>query len=157
MSVLRPLILILTLLSTDLFFGFNSAMAEGYVNSKKSRKDAQNQWEYYKYPLIRWNFHPVTTMPGVRAQLSTTFDPKEDELGRGTLKYTLQISEAPPSQGLGVQLLDANGFKLTEFDIEKDKFHPIPGSNMFEAADQTNCKKLEYKNARDYLIKQSSL
>lgn len=97
----------------------------------------------------------MTIMPGVTGQLCTTFDDKEDVLERGILRYTLRVSQQP-STSLGVQLLDAEGFKLTEFAIDKDKFHPVPGSLEYEAADEANCKRLEYKRARDYVLKQSS-
>ncbi len=113
------------------------------------------QWESKKYPLIFWKAHPVTVVPGALGQLTTSFDPKEDVLRRGTLKYSIKLTELPAAlPGIAVQLLDANGFKLSEFEILRDQFHPVSGSTIIEAAGDTPCNKSDYQHARDYVIKQ---
>lgn len=119
-------------------------------------KDKIVQWESKKYPLIRWKAHPVTVVPGATGQLTTSFDPKEDVLRRGTLKYSMKMSELPAGMpGIAVQLLDVNGFKLTEFEILRDQFHPVSSNtSSIEAAGDTPCKKADYQQARDYVIKQ---
>lgn len=119
-------------------------------------KDKVVQWESKKYPLIRWKLHPVTVVPSATGQLTTSFDAKEDVLRRGTLKYSIKLSELPSGMpGIAVQLLDVNGFKLTEFEILRDQFHPVSANTPFiEAAGDTPCKKADYRQARDYVIKQ---
>ncbi len=127
------------------------------ISRKPKKRNRNFQWDYRKYPIIRWKAHPVTIMPGASAQMNTSFDTKEDMFGRGLLKYSMRISEFPPNcEAVGIQLLDANGFKLIEFDIARNQFHPVPGSSVLEASDEQPCKKKEYWQARDYLVKQSS-
>lgn len=119
-------------------------------------KDKPVQWESKKGPLIFWKTHPITVLSGGTGKLTTSFDQKEDVLRRGTLKYSIRLSELPAAMpGVAVQLLDVNGFKLTEFEILRDQFHPVAaGSSSLEAAGDTPCKKSDYQQARDYVIKQ---
>ncbi|MBX9877572.1 MAG: hypothetical protein K2Y22_03865 [Candidatus Obscuribacterales bacterium] len=123
------------------------------IQQSKKCQPKQCEWELRKYPIIRWKQHPVTTIQGATVQLSTTFNDKRDMFGRGVLRYTVTASQIPPASGTFiVQLLDANGFKLTEFEIKRDRFHPVPGTALLEAADEHPCTMKEYKQAADYVV-----
>jgi hypothetical protein len=123
------------------------------ISVRVEKQIQENQWESRKYPFIKWKSHPITTAPGMTAQLNTTFTTKKDMFGRGTMKYTLTVSDIPQQlAAFKVQLLDAKGFNLTEFEVAKERFHPIPGTQLLEAAYEHPCKHREYQQARDYLV-----
>jgi hypothetical protein len=114
-----------------------------------SQTDTQTQWDSYNYPLIKWKAHPITTIPGGVAQLDTTF-----ESFRSYIKYRLRLFKiATIPYSVHVQLLDSNGFNLHEFEVYSYSFHPIPGTSLVEAADETYCMEKDYRRARDYSIR----
>lgn len=121
--------------------------------AKTTPKPNQGDWLSRKYPLIKWNSHPITTIPGSTAQLNTTFTGRKDIFGRRVMRYTLTVSAMPQQNtSLVVQLLDTNGFALTEFEIARERFHPVPGTTLMEAAHEHPCTASAYKKARDYVV-----
>jgi hypothetical protein len=68
------------------------------------------------------------------------------------MKYKLTLFKASKKDVREVQLLDAMGFKLMQFNA--GDFHDIPGaSDIVEARDSVPLSEDVYKNARDYSVK----
>lgn len=124
------------------------------IQTRQSKKSKQYQWESYKFPIIKWKQHPITTVSDGIAQLTTTFDPSGGPLRNGVIKFNLTLSkfDALPNT-VTVQMLDTNGFKLNEFTVYKDTFHPVPGTALVEASDENQCSRETYRKIRDYLVK----
>jgi hypothetical protein len=113
-----------------------------------------SQWEMYKYPMIRWRPHPITTVPGGVAQLTTTFDSTAGSYSEAAVKYKLTLFNVPEiPYDVQVQLLDGNGFKVLEFQVYQSAFHPVPGTSLIEVSDECTCTEKAYKQARDYTVK----
>ncbi|MBX9721037.1 MAG: hypothetical protein K2X81_06570, partial [Candidatus Obscuribacterales bacterium] len=146
---------------------------------RNSTASANDQYETYNYPFIKWKPKPISSIPGAIVQLSTTYE-------LGTLKYKLSLfkpSSTQPTvmkpsvkqsqqgiqelannanQGLqlstipysiDIQLLDANGFKLTGFSIQQRSWDVVPGTTVFEAREQIGCQEWDYKRSCDYTVK----
>jgi hypothetical protein len=118
-------------------------------------------WESYRYPVIKWKVHPITTIPGGIAQLSTTIDPT-GKFGGPVMRFQLKLFkiERVPRMTT-VELLDVNGFKLIEFHIAGGQFHPIPGTEVVEASDTADLDSIirtdsgsidSYKRVAEYTV-----
>lgn len=127
---------------------------------------SNSQFEEYNYPIIKWKPKPISGVSGAIVQLSTTFEMND-------LKYKLTLFRAGtnsqtkagphgisetttslevPNQ-INVQLLDQNGFKLSEFTINQRQWDQIPGTTVLESRDKINCNEWDYRRARDYSVK----
>lgn len=134
---------------------------------KKPVATASNsQFEEYNYPIIKWKPKPISGVPGAIVQLSTTYEISD-------LKYKLTLFRAPtsaqPKAGargiqeastsveipnqITVQLLDSNGFKLSEFTVNQRQWEQIPGTSVLESRDKINCNEWDYRRSRDYSVK----
>jgi len=114
--------------------------------------DQSANWESYNYPLIKWKTHSITTDSSGAAQLTTTFE--TTHTGYGTLKYKLIFKGKPLLNyaSRSVQLLDTNGFKLKEIDINSYSFHPVPGTALWEATGDVSCYEKDYRPVSDYTV-----
>jgi hypothetical protein len=109
-----------------------------------------NQFESYEYPTIKWKPKPLSDAPGAIVRLWTTYDTKDPS--SGTIKYKLTLFKGNKDVGREVQLIDAMGFKLIQFNASD--FHGIPGAaDIVEARDSVPCTEEQYRNARDYSVK----
>lgn len=114
--------------------------------------DNDSAYEMYDYPTIKWRAKPLADVPGAIAQLWTTYEWIDPQHQSGKMNYRLIVYKAPDKRQLEVQLLDSNGFKITQF--EAADFHPIPGTqDIMEARDSHSCTEEQYKRAGDYSIK----
>lgn len=113
------------------------------------KKDENSPYEEYEYPKIKWRAKPLPGAEGAIAQLSTTYE-RAANGGQGAAKYRLTLFKAGGKGSHEVQLLDANGFKLLEFNAAD--FHEIPGSDLMEARDSFACDEDQYRQARDYSV-----
>jgi hypothetical protein len=105
------------------------------------------QWDRKNNTLIEWKAHPVTTIPSGEAKLSTDYQ-------EGSLKYKLTLSKVQKMPyWLYLQLLDANGFQLTEVSIFGSDFHPVPGTELLEATGTSLLNETDYRRAADYLVR----
>ena len=85
-------------------------------------------------------------------RLWTTFEPNDKDPATGTLKYKLTLFKATKRDSREVQLLDAVGFKLMQFNA--GDFQDIPGApDIVEARDSVPCSEEMYKKACDFSIK----
>jgi hypothetical protein len=91
----------------------------------------------YNYPFIVWLGKRANSLRNADAFLSTTFE-------GGMLRYSITLqphdkaiyhlaSCKPDRSGIAIEMLDENGFKLTEFVIPGCDFHRIAGSPNMEA------------------------
>lgn len=120
------------------------------VNKVAAATDAsQGQFEKYAYPVIKWKVKPLSGTGNPVAQLHTTFEPGAPG-EKGTVKYKLTLFHAPGNGSRKVQLMDANGFKLVEFDA--GNFMEIPNSELIESNESFPCDENEYRQARDYSV-----
>jgi hypothetical protein len=114
--------------------------------------ESENNIEVYDYPTIKWRAKPLADSPSAIAQLWTTYDWEDPEHHSGTMKYRLTMFKAQNKAQCEVQLLDRNGFKITQFDA--GDFHPIPGApDIVESRDSHQCSEQDYKRVRDYSIR----
>jgi len=106
--------------------------------------DESSPFEKYEYPTIKWRAKPLADTPGAIGQLGTTYE-------SGKMKYKLTVFKAPERRQCKVELLDNQGFKLSQFDVSD--FHRVPGtSEIMEARDSYPCTEEEYKRVADYAI-----
>lgn len=116
------------------------------------KPDENSPYEMYDYPTIKWRPKPLSDAPGAIAQLWTTFEWTDQQHQAGKMNYRLTVFKAPERSQCEVQLLDSQGFKISQFDASD--FHLIPGaSDIMEARDSKECKEDEYKRVSDYSIK----
>lgn len=113
--------------------------------------DNSTQFEKYDYPTIKWRAKPLAGADDAIAQLSTTYDRSTTAGQQGAVKYRLTLFKVNSDAAREVQLLDANGFKLFQFNASD--FHQIPGSQLMEARDSFSCDEEQYRQARDYSIR----
>jgi hypothetical protein len=120
--------------------------------SSIAKTDDNSPFELYNYPTIKWRPKPLADAPGGIAQLWTTYEWEDKEHRSGKMSYRLTVFKAPDKHLFEVQLLDNNGFKITQFNAAD--FHQIPGaSDIMEARDSHPCTEEQYKRASDYSIK----
>lgn len=125
------------------------------TGQQPKEKNADFNWDSYSWPVIVWKPHPVTTITDGVAVLETKFDGDLTKNFGGKAKYKLRLFKVDKTKlpyFIRVQLLDASGFKLVEFQVSRDSFHPIPGTSLLEAVDEFHCPSKEYSEARDYLV-----
>lgn len=128
----------------------SSASAVPWAKSL-AQLDDNSPFEMYNYPVIKWRAKPLSDAPGAIAQLWTTYEWSDKQHQSGTMNYRLTVFKAPEGQR-EVQLLDENGFKITQFYASD--FHKIPGSSdIMEARDSHPCTEEQYKRVGDYSIK----
>lgn len=117
-----------------------------------TQTDKDSSFEMYDYPTIKWRPKPIADKPGGIAQLWTTYEWQDEKHQSGRMNYRLTVFKAPDKSQFEVQLLDNNGFKITQFDVSD--FHQIPGSSeLMEARDSHSCTEDQYKRVGDYSIK----
>jgi hypothetical protein len=84
-------------------------------------------------------------------RLWATYEPSKNDQP-GVMKYKLTLFKATNRTAREVQLLDAMGFKLIQFNATD--FHDIPGApDIVEARDSVSFPEDQYKRVRDYSIK----
>jgi hypothetical protein len=111
--------------------------------------EQQVQWESNNYPAITWKTHPITGISNSVAQLTTDFDARN-----GKIQYKLTIDKvAQVPIRVYIELLDQNGAKLHEFSVRYFKFHPVAGTSLVEATDDSYCPEEKYKVVRDYVVR----
>jgi hypothetical protein len=124
----------------------------GKVSLTKSllqQTDKDSPFEEYQYPRIKWRAKPLPDAPEGIGQLSTTW---EGTAPNGSMKYRLTVFKGSGKNGYEVQILDASGFKLKQFNASD--FHAVPGApNIMESRESIPCSEEEYRQARDYSIK----
>jgi hypothetical protein len=126
-----------------------SKVQEG-VGAGESGDD--NQIETNEYPTLKWRAKPLPDAPGSIVRLWTKFEAGPSKDTPGALKYKLTLFKAIRKDSREVQLLDAQGFKLMQFNAAD--FHDIPGApDIVEARDAVPCSEADYKNVRDYSVK----
>jgi len=107
--------------------------------------------ESYEYPKIKWKPKLITEVPGAIAQLLTTFEQKSQ--WQTVVKYKLTLFKVPQiPTGIEIELVDQDGFKLTEFHVYSESFHQI-SANLVEATGSLSCAEKDYARARDFNIK----
>lgn len=107
--------------------------------------------EIYDYPTIKWHAKPIAEPEGAIGQLWTTYEYTDDAHKTGKMNYRLTLFKAGDKRQCVVQLLDDNGFKITEFTVSE--FHKVPGAeDIIEARDSSTCTESEYKRVGDYSI-----
>jgi hypothetical protein len=85
-------------------------------------------------------------------RLWTTYEAGSKNEPQGTMKYKLTLFKATRKDLREVQMLDAMGFKLMQFNASD--FHDIPGApDIVEARDSVACSEDQYKRASDYSVK----
>jgi hypothetical protein len=108
-------------------------------------------WESYEYPLIKWKPKSLADVPNAIAQLHTTYEWTDPTHKSGIMKYRLTMFKAMEKTQCELQLLDNNGFKITQFVVSD--FHKIPNApDIMEARDSQACTEEEYKKIGDYSI-----
>jgi hypothetical protein len=112
----------------------------------------ENQIESNEYPTLKWRAKQLSDAPDAIVRLWTTFEPNDKDPATGTLKYKLTLFKATKRDSREVQLLDAVGFKLMQFNA--GDFQDIPGApDIVEARDSVPCSEEMYKKACDFSIK----
>ena len=120
--------------------------------SKGDGKDEDSQFETNEYPTIKWKPKALSDNPDGVVRLWTTFDIGPKTAPQGTMKYRLTLFKATNKDNREVQILDAMGFKLMQFNA--NDFHNIPGApDIVEARDSVPCSEDQYKKAHDYSVK----
>jgi hypothetical protein len=114
-------------------------------------KSDDSQFETYAYPTIKWRPKALSDGPDAVMRLWTTYEPQKGDQP-AVMKYKLTLFKATNRSSREVQLLDAMGFKLLQFNA--NDFHDIPGApDIVEARDSVSCPEDQYKRARDYSVK----
>jgi hypothetical protein len=122
------------------------------VLSADSKPDPDSPFESYEYPTIKWRAKSLSDADGAIGRLWTTYEPNGSPEKPGLMKYKLTLFKATNKSMREVQLLDAQGFKLLQF--QAGDFHDIPGAaDVIEARDGVACQEDVYKKAQDYSIK----
>jgi hypothetical protein len=129
----------------------SSMMTRAPWGSAGGQADNESPVEMYDYPTIKWRAKPLGDTPSAIGQLWTTYDWSDEQHQSGIMKYRLTLFKAADKSQCEVQLLDKNGFKITQFNA--GDFHKIPGAaDITEARDSHQCTEDEYKRVRDYSI-----
>jgi hypothetical protein len=130
----------------------NVALASNSGNNAAPKVvvDSNSAFEKYEYPLIKWKAKPLGDSAEAVAQLQTTFEPAGADSQKGEVKYRLTLFKTANHGARAVQLLDANGFKLLQFNASD--FHAVPNSELMEARDSFDCEQAQYLQARDYTV-----
>lgn len=103
-------------------------------------------FETYSYPMIKWQPKPIPTMPGAFIQVLTTYD--------GKLKFKTTLFKATYlPRSMQIILLDQFGFKLCDVRIDQNDWTQLPGTNLYEARNDSFCSEQEYRKARDFSIR----
>ncbi len=126
--------------------GTAKAAAKG--SSAAAFKTADNNFESYEYPMIKFQAKTLDGKGGI-AQLWTTYDrpsPREE----GVVKYRLTLFKAPGERTRRIQMLDQGGFKIFEF--KASDFQDVPGTQLTESRDSFACPEDAYRQVRDYAI-----
>jgi hypothetical protein len=111
-----------------------------------------NQIETNEYPILKWRAKALPDASGSIVRLWTKFEEGPNKDTPGSLKYKLTLFKAIRKDLREVQLLDAQGFKLMQFNAAD--FHDIPGApDIVEARDTIPCPEADYKKVRDYSVK----
>jgi hypothetical protein len=125
----------------------NVPWAKGIV-----QQDKDAPYEMYDYPTIKWRAKPLNDAQGAITQLWTTYEWDDEQHKSGKMNYRLTIYKAPDKQQCEVQLLDKNGFKITQFDASD--FHQTAGApEIMESRESHPCTEAEYQKVRDYSVK----
>ena len=116
-----------------------------------------DNFEVYKYPLIKWKSVSITGGPSdALARLSTTYEVDQTRyIGRGMIKYKLVVQARQRLLPIGIQLLDENGFLLAEFAIESE-FLPQKGPAGYQTLVSKGnfyCDEKLYKRMRGYSVR----
>lgn len=119
----------------------------------KGASKSQGNWVRNQKGVVEWK--DITLQPQGNVKLQTDFVCGPGFSPRGSLKYKILLSDIQRIPNfLQIQLLDANGFKLTQFLVHGRQF--ILNSKytepVYEANDQTPCLEKDYANTRDCLI-----
>lgn len=119
---------------------------------KFAKTDDNSPVEEYQYPKIKWRAKPFGDVKDAIVQLHTTYEPSAQANQPGKMNYRLVVFKVPDKDQFEIQLLDKDGFKLSQFNASD--FHQIPGSaDLREARDSYACTEDEYKKVRDYSVK----
>lgn len=112
--------------------------------------------EKYEWPMIKFRPKPLPDAPDSFAQLTTTEVLNDSSSYYAStsvkVKYKLILLRAEP-QSLGIELLDAQGFRLgSRATVSSTEFETIPGTDLVAARGEFTFALADYPKVRDFTL-----
>lgn len=115
--------------------------------------------EKYEYPFIKWKGKRLLGSAKASGFLTTTYEAGllkyqiQVQLDTGWLKSAGGVEKAMRRQGLTVELLDADGFKITEFVIPGNVLHEVQDESVMQGKGAVQFPEDLYRRAKDISIR----